>query len=183
MNEWGSAVSGVVIGAGALGAVCGIFGTVLGAVIANANARKLAAAQREHEDRKRFHEQRLKIYAEILESLHVLTVADLKVYHAKQTAVLPQFDPTKSLSAAATESASRADRDAWEKKVVQGLFTVSLISTKSVRDAGEQLRFALLGQMEIYISQNPSKADYDRISTVTRKAEAAFTEATRQELS
>ena len=64
--DWNAVVTNITTSSGP---VWGIIGTLLGALVANANNRRIAQDARAHENRTRFHDQRLAVYSEVLASL------------------------------------------------------------------------------------------------------------------
>jgi hypothetical protein len=97
-------------------AIAGIAGTLLGTVVGAASAAWIQRRQLEHEDRTRFHEQRLAAYADFNDACN--RVASALV----------------SKQSVATEDMAR---------FVRGFETVRLVASKPVRDAAGSVHTSL----------------------------------------
>jgi hypothetical protein len=72
MEWWGKLLTDIAAHGSAM---WGILGTLLGAMVASSSARKMAADRLRHEDRTRFHDKKLVLYTDFIETAYRLYTA------------------------------------------------------------------------------------------------------------
>ena len=108
-------------------AAIGVLGTLLGAVVANWNNRRVSEAARAHADRTRFHDKRLAVYTDLLSALRTYAVSNSELVYADMADV-------------ALKGILEKKREAAIDTILFGQASVRLIGSVRVREAAENAR-------------------------------------------